>query len=139
MKILFCTSNRIGSSIIRKITWSEWSHCALVDGDYVIEAVYPKVRVSLLKEVIRKYSKYTIANLPCFQETPIINAALTQIGKPYDWTALLGILWKRDWQEEDSWFCSELVAWAFSEGGSPLFRKEAMHRVTPQDLWGISK
>lgn len=51
---------------------------------------------------------------------------------------LLGLLMHRDWQEEDRWFCSELVAWAFTQGGSPLFRREAMHRITPQHLWMLA-
>ncbi len=33
-----------------------------------------------------------------------------QLGKPYDSTAILAFAFGRDWQEEDSWFCSELVA-----------------------------
>ena len=31
-----------------------------------------------------------------------------QIGKPYDETAILGFVIGRNWQETDSWFCSEL-------------------------------
>lgn len=28
---------------------------------------------------------------------------------------------------------------AFQQGGSPLFRPEALHRITPQHLWMIAK
>ncbi len=32
-----------------------------------------------------------------------------QIGKPYDMTAVFGFMLNRDWREDDSWFCSELI------------------------------
>jgi hypothetical protein len=32
-----------------------------------------------------------------------------QIGKPYDNTAIWGFVAGRNWREEDSWFCSELL------------------------------
>lgn len=51
--------------------------------------------------------------------------------------ALLGWLVGRDWQCTESWFCSELVAWSFEQGGSPLFRDGVLSRVTPQNLWMI--
>ena len=45
MKVLFCTSNKIGAVLIRGVTWSKWSHVAILLGDgTVVEAVYPKVR-----------------------------------------------------------------------------------------------
>ena len=34
----------------------------------------------------------------------------------------------------DSWFCSELIAWAFDQGGTPLFNTDDIHRITPQNL-----
>ena len=52
-----------------------------------------------------------------------------------DGTAVLGLGLHRDWQQDDSWFCSELAAWSFQQAGSPLFRANAARRVTPQDLW----
>ena len=32
-----------------------------------------------------------------------------------------------------------LVGWSFAQAGSPLFRPEALYRVTPQHLWMIAK
>lgn len=57
--------------------------------------------------------------------------ALAQIGKPYDWTAIAGVLMRRDWHEEDSWYCSELGA-ATVESWIPVFAK--FNRVTPERL-----
>lgn len=142
MKVLFCKSNIIGSIIIRSVTWSKWSHVALIDDSdlqnvKVIEAVYPKVRVVSMDEVVKKHSSCVIVDFPVYSK-PILDYAYSQVGKPYDVTALLGLLVHRDWQEDDSWFCSELVSTSFDKAGYPLFRQESVNRVTPQHLWMIA-
>lgn len=139
MRVLFCTSKLPGAALIRAVTWSDWSHVAIVDGDEVIEATWPAVRVAPMAEVVAKHPKHVVVDLPCSDAGAIIAAARSQVGKPYDLTALFGLLVRRDWQEADRWFCSELVAWAFAQGGSPLFRPEALYRITPQHLWMIAK
>ena len=138
MRVLFCTSNLPGAALIRAVTWSRWSHVALVDGDDVIEAIWPAVRVAPLAEVIAKHSAHVIVELPCPSPAEVIKAARSQVGKPYDLTALFGLLMHRDWQEKDSWFCSELVAWAFAAAGQPIFRQDASSRITPQHLWMLA-
>lgn len=138
MKVLFCTSELIGAKLIRAVTWSDWSHVALVDGDTVIEAVWPVVKTTPLSEVLEKHKSYTIVELPSLDDDALLEAAKSQLGKPYDLTALFGILSHRDWQQDDRWFCSELVAWSFSKSGSPLFRPEALPRITPQHLWMLA-
>lgn len=138
MQIIFCASRKIGSMAIRAVTWSKWSHVAIVDGDEVIEAKWPGVVVRPLAELQVDNQYYTVVDLPCRSPEAAIAAARSQVGKMYDMTALFGLFMHRDWQEEDRWFCSELVAWAFDQAGSPLFRPEAMHRITPEHLWMLS-
>lgn len=138
MQVVFCASRKIGSLAIRSVTWSKWSHVAIVDGDHVIEAVWPHVRRRPLPELLAEHSRHAVVDLPCRSSAAAIAAARSQIGKPYDLTALFGLLMHRDWQEADRWFCSELVAWTFDQAGSPLFRPEAMHRITPEHLWMLS-
>ena len=139
MRVLFCTSKLPGAAIIRAVTWSDWSHVAIIDGEEVIEDTWPAVRLAQLSEVIAKHSAHCIVDMPCDDPAAVIAAARSQVGKPYDLTALFGLLARRDWQEPDSWFCSELVAWSFQQAGAPLFRPEALYRVTPQHLWMIAK
>ena len=138
MRLLFCTSRLPGAALIRAVTWSPWSHVVIVDGDEAIEAVWPAVRVVPVTKVLASHGRYAFADLPCTDPAAVIAAARSQVGKPYDLSALFGLLAHRDWQEEDRWFCSELVAWAFDQGGSPLFRREANHRITPQHLWMLA-
>ncbi|MEW6647176.1 MAG: hypothetical protein AB1450_08265 [Pseudomonadota bacterium] len=64
----------------------------------------------------------------------VLQRALSQLGKPYDWPGVLGYAARRDWQEDDSWFCSELVAWAFQAEGFPLLRAADAWRINPRDL-----
>ncbi len=139
MRVLFCTSKLPGAVLIRAITWSDWSHVALIDGEDAIEATWSAVCVTPLADVIAKHSAHCIVDMPCEDAVAVLAAARSQVGKPYDLTALFGLLAHRDWQEPDAWFCSELVAWSFAQGGSPLFRPDALHRVTPQHLWMIAK
>jgi uncharacterized protein YycO len=137
VKLLFCSNPRNPLSwAIRVGSWSRWSHVAIVDGDSVIEAVALKgVTRTSLDARLRQDPSWAVSELPCNDAAAVIAAAAGQIGKPYDYTAVLGLGLHRDWQQDDSWFCSELAAWSFQEGGSPLFRAHAARRVTPQDLW----
>lgn len=137
MKVLLCTSNLPGAAIIRWLTGSQWSHCALVQGDIAVEATWPRVRSVPVEEIMRKHTKNLVIDIPCKDDALAFYAALGQVGKPYDLTALIGWLSGRNWQETDSWFCSELVAYAFEQAGSPLFRDGTMSRVTPQNLWMV--
>lgn len=137
IKLLFCTNPRNPLSwTIRACTWSEWSHVAIVDGDDVIEAIALNgvVQGSLANRQARD-PRWCLVDVPCADPSAVIASARSQIGKPYDYTAVVGLGLHRVWKDADSWFCSELVAWAFEHAGMPLFRTEAVQRVTPQLLW----
>lgn len=58
-----------------------------------------------------------------------------QVGKPYDFLAIAGIALQRDWQKENSWFCSELVASALCHCGVfPSHLATEFNHVTPRDV-----
>ncbi|SED51101.1 YiiX/YebB-like N1pC/P60 family cysteine hydrolase [Pseudomonas anguilliseptica] len=139
IQLLFSTTHHPFSGLIRAATWSDWSHVALVAGNYVIEAVALEgVRQVSKAYAIERASAYSLVDMPARNPQAIIDAARSQIGKPYDWTAIAGLGLHRDWQEEDSWFCSELLAWAADQAGEPWFRPEALRRITPQHIWMLS-
>ena len=135
-RLLFSTSNSPFSALIRAATWSHWSHVAIVDGETVIEATATAgvVRTPLWRALARS-KHYALVDLPCADPLAAIAAAAGEIGKPYDYSAILGLALRRDWQEDDAWFCSELVAWAFDVSGQPLIRAEMARRITPHHLW----
>jgi hypothetical protein len=57
-----------------------------------------------------------------------------QIGKPYDTTAITAFIFSRDWREDDSWFCSELVMAALEKAGFVQPLATTANRVTPEML-----
>lgn len=138
MKLFFCTNDLPAAVAIRVFTWSDWSHVAIIDGDEIIEAVWPRVRVSKLEEAKNKYESWVIAEVKTRNDAEIIKAVRSQVGKPYDIGAIFGFVARRNWEKTDKWFCSELVAWAFSQANEPLFRPGTFSRVTPQHIWMIS-
>lgn len=137
--VLFATSDLVGARLIRAVTWSDWSHVALIDAGRgtVIEAVWPEVREMPLAAVIDRHPQHAVQGLPG-DAARVLECARRQLGRPYDLRGMLGLGLHRDWQDQSAWWCSELVAWSFAAAGSPLFRAAALHRVTPQHLWMLA-
>lgn len=135
VRVVFCRRHHLGSLLLRTFLWSGWSHCAIVDGDEVIEAAAPGgVRARPLADLIAESSKYEIIDFPARNPAAVIAAARSQIGAPYDWGGVVGIGFRRRWHDHDAWFCSELIAAAFADAGEPLVRVDAW-RITPRDLY----
>lgn len=135
--VVFTRNHRIGSVALRWWMRSRFSHCALVDttAGTVIEAVSADgVRERNLSELIRESSHYEFIQIPCTNPDQILAHAREQLGKSYDWRAVLGFWFRRSWQRTDAFICSELVAWAFDAGGEPVVRRES-YRVSPEALY----
>lgn len=135
VKVIFSRRAQLGSLLLRTFMWSAWSHCALVDGDQVIEAaMFHGVRARPLADFQADASKWEIIEIPCADPAAVIAAARSRIGEAYDWLGVLSLLLHIEMQQDVTDFCSKLVAWAFQQGGTPLFRVEAW-RITPRDLY----
>lgn len=138
MRIIFATRRKyIPAVLLRILTLSKFSHMAvLLDDNTVIEAAAFKgvVRGSF-ENFTKIYDRVIIQDLPLPNEEAAINFLLEQIGKPYDWTAIFGIVFRNGkWTDLDSWFCSELVEAAVKAGGLDRF-KEDISRIIPQYCW----
>lgn len=61
---------------------------------------------------------------------------VSQLGKKYDFGAIFGFLSRTDkFENQDKWFCSELVAWAFKESGTPMLNPDVdLHVISPGNL-----
>lgn len=58
-----------------------------------------------------------------------------QIGKPYDISAIEAFVVGRNWQEEDAWFCSELIAAGLVRAGVFAYPLAVpSNKITPADL-----
>lgn len=140
MRVLYSRSHSLGSLLIRLVTWSRWSHCAIVtDAATVIESR------ALLGGVVEREMSTAIADATTLKFVEVQTAddaagiawARQQVGKPYDWSGVIGIALHRVWDEPDRWFCSELVEAALAAAGRRRFRVE-LGRVTPQHSWMVA-
>lgn len=133
MKTLFVSKPSIGSWLIRKFTWSDFSHVAIVLDDQVVHATFSKgVHVTPLVEFMAEYPhvEEVIIDLP--DEEAAEKWILKQVGKPYDVTFILGFILRHDeWEKDDAWVCNELMEAAAIAGGKRRIRKY-IGRVSPQ-------
>lgn len=137
VRVLFSRSRLPGSYLIRWLTWSDWSHCALYDDttDTVVEATWPGgVREVPLVDWILDKREWAYRDFAIWPRE-VIDIARTQVGKKYDWTGIFAFVLQREWQDDRAWFCSELIGWAAMT--LLPWRPELVHRVTPQMLWGL--
>ena len=133
--LIFSKSKSPLSLLIRFVTWSNWSHVGIVDGDKVIEASGKHgVIETPIEEFKKRYSSWELTEAPVINAKSAIVEARTYIGKKYDWLAIFGIWLRTGWDNKDRWVCSELYAQV-----SGIVRHERVSRFTPEDCWKISK
>ncbi|MEY4415322.1 MAG: hypothetical protein RIQ53_2615 [Pseudomonadota bacterium] len=123
MRALFITSDRVSSRLIRAADGGPASHCGiLLPSGGVLDSTmtHRGVRVRSLLDFLADHR--LVADIPLALPDPAaaFDWGLAQIGTPYDWTALAGIALWRDWQEEDAWYCSELLVRLCIAGGWTL-------------------
>lgn len=133
IKLRFISEHSIGSAAIRFWTWSKYSHVDIVLPEGYLGARKDGVKIRPFDYC--KPSRVDMGIIECSDEVAnkVIEFAKAQIGKPYDFEAITGIVFHRDWAEDDSWICSELVAAAFQNADDNLIDNKA-NRVTPQML-----
>jgi len=131
--LLFTTNDTLLGRAIRLLTFSEYSHVSLCFDRYTLGASARNgVHFESRKELLDKSTKHVFAVVKA-DPVRAQKFALDQIGKSYDWGALLAWFFRARWRSNEKWFCSELVAAALDYGGTSVVRKD-LYRVTPQDL-----
>jgi hypothetical protein len=65
------------------------------------------------------------------QKAAYLNFLHAQLGKRYDFPAVLGFAFDRDWRDPDAWYCSELIAAALEKAAivAPIY--SGSNKVTP--------
>ena len=128
----FSTTNHPLSRIVCWATWSPFSHVDLLlpDGRVLGSEWDTGVTIRNQRRDYTRIARLT-ADIPF---DAYYDALMTQIGKPYDWSGVIGIMAHKEWQKKNSWFCSELQAWAAEQCGVRLLRRTDVSRVTPRDL-----
>lgn len=133
----FATSAGFGSKVIRWFTYSDFSHVDVVLPDGTLLGARANGGVKIRPAGYEKFIKTArfVADVPADVEAKIYAFLHAQVGKPYDKTGIVNLVFqKRNWHDDDSWFCSELVAAAFEAAGWPLVVVPDPERVTPRDL-----
>lgn len=132
MKLILCTHSGFGAWFLRTVMWSKYSHAAILDGCVVTDTTFWQggVKQTDADTFFDKYRIYETRDI--YVDEPAAREwLLAQVGKKYDVTALLSWIVRRDWQEDDAWFCSELAEAVITKFGTPRFR-ESVSRVTPR-------
>ena len=82
------------------------------------------------------YPDFEVRSIPVDDKAAARHWLTRQVGKGYDWTALVGFAFRRDWQLTDKWFCSEHTETFIATFWRPRFRASKVSRVTPahQDM-----
>lgn len=138
MKILMVSEKtNPGGWVVQLFTMSRWNHVAAIlpDNEHIIHATFKH------GVVIDKLSRYDnvsteIIDIPLPDEEAAVRFLNAQLGKKYDLTALFAIFFRRNWQKDDRWFCSELVEMAVKASGKNRFRDE-VSRITPHQIWSV--
>lgn len=137
IRLVFCTDKQDWiSTVIRWITWSRFSHVALLspDGRQAIEATHGVgVRLVPADDILRRdqVEVRSLAGDPWLAW----QKATAQLGKPYDWRFIYGWLVRRDWQDDSAWACAELIAWA-----TRCFPDDAaLASISPRDLYLLTR
>jgi uncharacterized protein YycO len=139
MKTIFCRRHTVGSIVLRAALWSSWSHCGIVlPDDTVVEArAFEGVVHRPVADLIAESSKFEYRDIAVPHDAAAYEFALAQVGKRYDRWGVVGLGVRREWEEPDAWFCSELVEAAAVAGGRRRFLHQA-RRVTPQHSWMVA-
>jgi len=130
----FSTEPGIESRLIRWFTWSDWSHVdfVLANGKFLGARLDGGVRIRPHDYLTP--SKYRYAYVEVADPRKVYGWATSQIGKKYDWRAIVGFLPRASWQDPGRWFCSELFAAAFEKKERPIVDRLAS-RITPQTAY----
>lgn len=134
--VRFLTGTGLGSTAIQWWTSSPYSHVEFWTPNGYLGARYdggvqvrPFDYTNFVAEEFREYV------LPVDAEAKLFSWLAQQIGKDYDWLAILAFPVHRDWKSEDDWFCSELVAAAFTAAGFPILNPATkVSKITPRDV-----
>lgn len=136
MRVHFCKSNDVGGLIIRLFTFSRWNHVAIEIGGIVYESVVAGgVRRVPARYFPRMWDESKTVKVAVDNPARLKQFLDGQVGKPYDWLAIVALPFRKSWHGKDKWFCSELVAEALIAGGSGTASRIKSYRVTPRDLW----
>ena len=132
----FVAGKSLISRFIQWFTWGDYGHVehVLRDGSVISAEFWSGVTHYPVGHPVPKGSQDFTVELTDDQCDRLESFLRAQVGKGYDWSALLGFVARSDWQARSRWFCSELEAAAYQAAGKPLLRTDVSYRVSPSML-----
>lgn len=125
------------SLIIRFRCWSRYSHAAWLCSDGSVIEAWQRGGVRHVASVSSQHTPGTVVRIydvPGVDRVAVESFLTSQIGKPYDFFAILGFVFRRPFPHlRPKWFCSELVSTACDKGGVRLLNKPAW-KTSPGDI-----
>lgn len=151
--VLLVSKRGLFRRVVRWVTRSPWTHAAVIDETaagvwLVVEAVAIGVVGQRLDHYLddARYDALLVRDAPGLglpDREEILRAAWLDVGRGYDAVGLLGVLARRGlglpvvsaFDDEDRYFCSELVSAAFLDGaGIALATGQPAGLVAPGDI-----
>jgi hypothetical protein len=126
--------------LIEWFTWSHFDHVEVISPDGLNSASaleFHGVIERPIDTVLAKAKNYTIVEFPA-DPVKTYSFVLSQLGKSYDYASVFGIAFHKNWNEKNTWFCSDIIAAALASGGLQLFRDNYDRRITPEDLYKLN-
>jgi uncharacterized protein YycO len=137
ISLQFVTQKSLGSSLIRWGTHSDFSHVDVVLFDGRLLGARNDTAVPGVCIRPANYAPFTRRQtviVPTQEDRAFYSFLVDQLGKPYDWKAIVGFAVDRNWRDPDSWFCSELVAAAL-EAAKIVKVQTPANRISPNDVF----
>ena len=133
LTVIYSRNHHLGSYLIRVASWfGPWSHSAVITAEgTVIEARgLTGVREVPMVEFMGRATQSEVVWIECPDPAAAVAFAREQIGKRYDFGAILGFITRRNWADRQCWECTELVEAALVAGGRERWR-ERVYRIHP--------
>lgn len=143
VELQFSVCDDIGSWAIRLYDHGPWSHVDAVLPDGLLGARLDELGgkpagVQLRPFTYCNFHAISRVFVDCTedQRAKFYEFLNSQIGKPYDPSAIAGFVFDRDWRNPDSWFCSELQGVALEDAGIfPHKLALPTNKLTPSGLY----
>lgn len=118
MRFVFVAAGNLGGVAIRAFEGGQANHCGIVDGDHVIDATFAHgVERRPFEDFAHRRVMVDSIDVALPREADAWSFLREQLGKGYDWRAIVGFFGLRDWSSDSRWYCSELCAAACLQGG----------------------
>jgi hypothetical protein len=142
INLQFVAEADCGSALIRWFTQSDFSHvdAVLPSGELLgARSDTATPGVAIRRPGYATFSRVALVAVPATdtQTTAFYDFLRSQIGKPYDKTAIYAFAFNRDWHNKASWFCSELIVVALEWAG--IIKPVTLgNRLTPNSAFLIA-